>query len=69
MPQFQVELNILYKSDSILININLFLEFVNSSLNWMVKECFIALATLLVEQGRIWSVKEKKQAKTEIERN
>lgn len=69
IPWFQVELNISYKSDSIVININLSLEWVNSSLNWIVKECFIALATLWIEQERIWSVTEKKQAKIEIERN
>lgn len=61
IPWLQAELNISYESDSILININLSLEWANSSLNGMVKESFIALATFWIEQERIWSAKEKKQ--------
>ena len=30
---------------------------------------FYCIATLWIEQERIWSVTEKKQTKTEIERN
>lgn len=53
IPWLQVELNISYESDRILININLSLEWVNSSLNGMVKKSFIALATFWIEQERI----------------
>lgn len=61
IPWFQVELNIFYTSDNVLININWSLERENSILIWVVKEYFMTLATLWTGQEYVQERKWNKQ--------